>query len=423
MTTTNLWTQTSAGSDAEPEQLTTRVVKQHRRQRITVAVGAVLITALSGCGHQPAPSSSTPDGAGTSSTATTTQELDTGTVRRLDAAIEYAMHAASVPGAIVGVWAPQGRYLRTFGVADKATGEAMSVDFFSRIGSVTKSFTVTALLQLADKGMVRLEDPIAKYVNAVPDGDHITLRQLARMESCLYNYTDNRAFERTVHADPQHQFSQADLLEFAFTEPPLCTPGTGFHYSNTNAILLGLVVEKVSGQSLPDYISEHLLLPLGLSHTSFPTTSAFPQPHAKGYTNWTADGREVDATDWNPSWSWAAGAMISTLEDLHVWTVAAATGEMLTAAMQRQRLETISEPGVTADIGYGLGIFNLAGWIGHSGTVPGYGTVAVYLPDQQLTLIILVNTDIRYRGNDPCMTLASAITKVISPEHIYDVGL
>lgn len=381
------------------------------------------MTVLSGCGHQQAPTLSPSDADGTSPATTTAQELGTATVRRLDADIDEAMHVASVPGAIVGVWAPQGRYVRAFGVADKATGEAMSVDFFSRIGSVTKTFTVTALLQLADKGMVRLEDPIAEYVDAVPGGDNITLRQLARMESCLDNYTDNRAFERILHADPQHQFSPADLLEIAFAEPPLCRPGAGFHYSNTNSILLGLVVEKASGESLPNYIREHLLLPLGLSHTSFPTTSAFPQPHATGYTNWTADGREADATDWNPSWSWAAGAMISTLDDLHVWTVAAATGEMLSAEVQRQRLETVREPGVTADIGYGLGIFDLAGWIGHSGTMPGYGTVAVYLPERQLTLVVLVNTDIRHRGNDPCMTLAAAITKIISPDHIYDVGL
>ena len=114
--------------------------------------------------------------------------------------------------------------------------------------------------------------------------------------------------------------------------------------------------------------------------------------------------------------------MISTLEDLHIWTVAAATGELLSSAMQRQRLQTVDEPGVPVDVGYGLGIFDLAGWIGHSGTVPGYETIAVYLPDKQLALVILINTDIHYRGSEPSMTLAAAITKIISPDHIYGVG-
>ena len=112
-----------------------------------------------------------------------------------------------------------------------------------------------------------------------------------------------------------------------------------------------------------------------------------------------------------------------TLEDLHVWTIALATGELLSETMQRQRLQTVREPGVATDIGYGLGVFDLAGWIGHSGSVPGYGAVAVYLPEQQLALVVLVNTDIKYRGSDPAMTLAAAITKVISPDHVYDVGL
>ncbi len=378
------------------------------RRRHIAAVAAVLI-ASAACGQPSAPVPSpleTPD-----------------TIRSLDAAIDEAMAAASIPGAIVGVWGRSGKYVRAFGVADKATGEPMNVDLYTRIGSVTKGFTVTAILQLADRGKLRLDDPIADYVAAVPDGTHITLRQLAGMQSCLYNYTDSSAFERIHHTNPQHHFSPADLLGFAFAAPPLCAPGDGFHYSNTNAILLGLVVEKVSGQSLPDYIGDNLLTPLGMSHTSFPTTSAFPEPHPQGYTNWTADGTEAVATNWDPSWIWAAGAMISTLEDLRVWTVATATGQLLTDAMQRQRLTTVTEPGVAADVGYGLGIFDLAGWIGHSGTVPGYATVAVYLPQRQLTLVVLANSDTRHRGIDPAMTLAAAITKLISPDHVFDVGL
>jgi D-alanyl-D-alanine carboxypeptidase len=116
---------------------------------------------------------------------------------------------------------------------------------------------------------------------------------------------------------------------------------------------------------------------------------------------------------------WAAGAMISTLEDLHIWSLAVATGKLLTPAMQRQRLETVDELDAPVRIGYGLGISNFAGSIGHNGTLPGYETVAVYLPEKQSTLVILVNTDIIYQGNEPSMTLAAAITKIISPDHIY----
>ncbi len=398
-------------------------VKGHRRDRLLAAAVAALLTFAVGCDHQSTPPQSAAERTGSSPSAQKTSEFDSGTVQQLDAAISDAMSSASIPGAIIGVWGPHGRYVRAIGVADKVTGAPMNTDFYSRIGSVTKTFTVTGVLQLADQGKVGLDDPIANYIDGVPQGDRITLRQLARMESGLYDYTDSRAFLQAYVANPHRLFSPQELLGYAFAQPAVSAPGHGFHYSNTNTVLLGLVVEKVSGQSLPHYIGDHIIAPLGLSHTSFPTTNAFPEPHAQGYTNLTAHGGEATATDWDPSCVWAAGAMISTLEDLHTWTVAAATGELLSAAMQRQRLELVNEPGVPVQIGYGLGIFNLVGWIGHSGTLPGYETVAVYLPDKQLTLVILINTDIHYRGSEPSMTLAAAITTIISPDHIYSIGL
>jgi D-alanyl-D-alanine carboxypeptidase len=181
-------------------------------------------------------------------------------------------------------------------------------------------------------------------------------------------------------------------------------------------------VEKVGGQKLPDFIRVHILVPLGMDHTSFPTTNAFPEPHAQGYTTTTASGAETTATDWNPSWAWAAGAMISTLQDMHIWAPALVNGKLLAPEMQKQRLQTLSIPGQPPRDGYGLGIFNLGGWIGHNGSVPGYEAVAVYLPEKQLTLVILINTDIAYQGGEPSSTLATAITKVITPEHVYTVG-
>ena len=159
-----------------------------------------------------------------------------------------------------------------------------------------------------------------------------------------------------------------------------------------------------------------------MSHTNFPTTNAFPEPHAQGYTVQTADGKEAAATDWNPSWGWAAGAMISTLDDMRIWAPALATGKLLTPQMQAQRLQTVGAPGMPPQDGYGLGIFNLGGWIGHNGSLPGYQTVAVYLPEQETTLVILINTDIEYQGGEPSTTLATAITKELTPDHIYSLS-
>jgi D-alanyl-D-alanine carboxypeptidase len=348
--------------------------------------------------------------------------MDAGIAKRLDAAIDQTMTAASIPGAIIGVWGPDGRYVRAVGVADKATGAPMKADFYSRIGSLTKTFTVTGVLQLADRGKLGLDDPIGKYIDGVPQGDKITLRQLASMRSGLENYANSTAFQQELVADPYRNFTPQDLLGYAFAEPMPFSPGAAYEYSNTNTVLLGLVVEKLSGQTLPDYIMDQILTPLGMGHTSFPTTNAFPEPHAQGYTDTTADGAEATATDWNPSWSWAAGAMISTLDDMHIWAPALATGTLISPEMQAQRLQTLSLPGQPAEDGYGLGIFNLGGWIGHNGSVPGYEAVAVYLPEKQTTLVILINTDIKYQRSEPSTPLATAITKVLSPEHVYTIG-
>jgi D-alanyl-D-alanine carboxypeptidase len=380
---------------------------------------AVLVLTLSGCGGDSASQSSATSPPATSEAV---KPVTDALAQRLDAAVNQAMTAAGVPGAIVGIWGPDGSFVRAFGVADKSTRAPMKTDFYSRIGSVTKTFTVTAVLQLADQGKLGLDDPIAQFIPEVPLGQRMTLRQLARMQSGLFNYSNSPEFQKALFADPRRTFTPRELLNYALVQPNQFPPGEGFEYSNTNTILLGLVVQKVSGQPLHSYIEDHILAPLGMSHTSFPTTNAFPDPHAQGYTVQTADGKETVATDWNPTWGWAAGAMISTLDDMRIWAGALATGKLLTPQMQAQRLQTVGSPGMPPQDGYGLGIFNLGGWIGHNGSLPGYQSVVVYLPEKQTSLVILTNTDIEHQGAEPSTTLATAITKELTPDHIYSLG-
>ncbi|GHD24469.1 serine hydrolase domain-containing protein [Streptomyces galbus] len=353
-------------------------------------------------------------------------ELTPAVQRQLDDAVQQVMKEADVPGVTVGVWTPdKGEYVKSFGVADKNTGRPMTPDLYLRIGSETKTFTVTALLQLVDQGKVGLDDTIGKYIEGVPNGDKITLRQLAGMRSGLFNYSQDEAFFKALTSDPQRHFSPQELLDYAFKHPVLFPPGQKFYYSNTNLILLGLVVEKMSGQQLAGYIHDHILQPAGLDHTSFPVGTEFPDPHAQGYTNQTATGQVEDTADWNPSWAWAAGAMISQLQDLRVWARTVATGQlpdgdrMVSAATQKQRLTTppTSIPGA----GYGLGIFDVQGWIGHNGSLPGYESLTIYLPSAQATLVVMLNTDINYKNQEPSTVFGDAITRIISPGHVFDL--
>lgn len=346
--------------------------------------------------------------------------------RQLDASVQRVMREANVPGVTVGIWTPgQPSYVRSFGVADKASGRRMTPDLHMRIGSETKTFTVTALLQLVDQGKVGLDDPIGKYIDGVPNGDRITLRELAGMRSGLFNYSEDPDFFKALTSDPQRPFTPRQLLDYAFRHPVLFEPGQKFYYSNTNLILLGLLVEQKSGQHLGDYIRQHVLDPAGMKNTFFPTGGQFPTPHAQGYTDQTANGQVAETAGWNPSWGWAAGAMNSTLGDLRIWARTVATGElpdgnrMISVATQKQRLITPATP--IPGAGYGLGIFDVQGWIGHNGSLPGYETLTVYLPATRTTLVVLLNTDIDHDNEEPSTLFGRAITQIITPRHVFNL--
>ncbi|WP_328619138.1 serine hydrolase domain-containing protein [Streptomyces sp. NBC_00354] len=345
-------------------------------------------------------------------------QLTPAVAARLDAAIRQVMRQTKVPGVTVGLWAPgKGSYVKTFGVADKATGAPMTTGLHVRIGSETKTFTVTALLQLVDQRKVGLDDPIGTYIKGVPNGNRITLRELAGMRSGLFNYTLDENFIKKFQADPEQSFTTQQLLDYAFKHPVQFAPGAKFDYSNTNLILLGLVVEKVTGRPLREVIAKDVLAPAGLRSTVFPTSAAMPDPYAHGYTDQTASGKIEDATGWNPSWAWAAGAMVSDLEDLRSWARTLATGTLLTPATQTERLKTT--PMNLQGDGYGLGIFNVQGWIGHNGSIPGYEVLPVYLPQAQATMVILLNTDVSYKGQEPSTLFGEAVTGIVTPDHVY----
>ncbi|MFC6982161.1 serine hydrolase domain-containing protein [Streptomyces cirratus] len=318
----------------------------------------------------------------------------------------------------VGLWAPgKGSYVKSFGVADKATGAPMTSGLRVRIGSETKTFTVTALLELVDQHRAGLDDPIGKYVTGVPNGNRITLRELAGMRSGLFNYSEDPDFAKALETTPDKHFTPQELLAYGFKHGVQFQPDAQFDYSNTNLVLLGLVIEKVTGRPLHDVVMRDVVAPAGLHHTLFPTGAEFPEPHAQGYTEQTASGKIENSTDWDPSWAWAAGAMISDLQDLRSWAHTLATGTLLTPATQAERLKT-RPIGVPGD-GYGLGIFDVQGWIGHNGSLPGYEVLCVYLPQARATMVIVLNTDVLHDGQEPSTLFGEAVTRIVSPQHVY----
>ncbi len=191
--------------------------------------------------------------------------------------------------------------MATIGLADPAIGRALSENDVTRVGSVTKTFTGTLILQLAEQGFLSLGDPISDYVDGVPNGSEVDLGMLIMMTSGLASYTLDEKFQEQWFEHPDVAWTPEQLLALAFELPPLFAPGTEFSYSNTNFVLLGKVAEKVTGRSVDQLLAERIFDPLGLTHTAMPVSTELPDPHAVGYTmQGTAAGatEASDATNW-----------------------------------------------------------------------------------------------------------------------------
>ena len=362
-------------------------------------ISALVLLLVSGCGG---------DGAGQEdSVEDTTTTGDSGQVPAddLNAALEKSFEESGAPGVVAAVQTPEDTWVETRGVADLSSEESMTPDVHHRIGSVTKTYTISLLLQTADEGLLSLDDTIDQYIEDVPNGDKITLRQMANMTSGIASYTENEQWVKEELSDPHRVWKPEELAQIGMKDSPLFDPGTEWHYSNTNTVLLGLVLEQVTGETIGELYRERIIEPLGLQDTSFPdlADSSLPEPHAKGYTLQGQDnGEPIDATDWTPSEAWTAGAMISTVEDLLTYGRALGTGEgLLSTEQQADRLDSfvsdlppLNQPPLKDNLAYGLGLGNDRGWVGHNGEIPGYNTYLFYHPDLDAVVAVEVNTDI-----------------------------
>ncbi|MBU3062223.1 beta-lactamase family protein [Nocardia sp. NEAU-G5] len=342
-----------------------------------------------------------------------------------------------IPGAVVEVQSPkQGNWTATFGTGTIGENVALSVDDHFRIGSNTKTMTVTVIMQLAQEGKLSLDDPIAKYEPGVPNGDRITLAQLAEMRSGLYSYSFDPQFSAAIDNDPQQVWTPQQLLAIAFAHPVNFQPGAKFEYCNTNTILLGLVIEKVTNMPVAENFQRRIFTPLGLSHTSFPAASdsSMPNPHPQGY----AFGTMISTTDTfalppdqeaqalagalkpenhttsSPSWTWTAGAAISTVGDMTTYVKALVSGNLLDPKWQRIRMNSImpTDP-ANPELAYGLGIVRFgAHMFGHDGLLPGFMTFMGHDPDSGLTITVGTNLATVPSGERSALVLVKGMLPV-----------
>lgn len=315
-------------------------------------------------------------------------ELPADLQNQLQDALEQVMTEYDVPGAAAGVWVPgAGSFTTAAGLADVEAGVAATTDMTWPIRSVTKSYTVTLLLQLADEGELSLDDTIDDYVDGITDGDRITLLELANMSSGAADYVSEE-FVEDFSVDPTKVYTLDELNSFVVDKPARFAPGTEYVYTNANTNLIGAVIEKVMGRPYSEVLEERILTPLGQSETTYITDVAdWTGPHATGYI--VTDG-VPDAQDENPSILGPAGALFSTLDDGRVWAETLGTGALLTPEMQklRQAGHPIASPPYDE---YAVGMGETNGWWGHNGEGLGFTAATFHDNDTGASIVVYMN--------------------------------
>ncbi|MBF6327347.1 beta-lactamase family protein [Nocardia transvalensis] len=308
------------------------------------------------------------------------------------AALQQAMNEVIAAGAVgvqVRVHDQQGDWTGSAGVAQLGRPEGVPTDGRFRIGSISKTFVATVLLQLVGEGRLGLDDSVSRHLPQFGLDPRITVRMLLQHTSGLFNYTGEQDPDGTLVPGlfPQsgkaavdaffRDYRPAELVRFALSKPARFDPGAEWSYSNTNYVLAGLLIEKITGTPYGAQIYGRIVAPLGLWGTIVPGSwNGILGPHARGYLSYREGDavNVVDFTNQNPSWAYGAGEIVSTTQDLDTFLAALLGGRLLPPALLA---EMRSERAIGPHGGYGLGLMRIArgpgcDTVGHNGGLPGY---------------------------------------------------
>jgi D-alanyl-D-alanine carboxypeptidase len=318
---------------------------------------------------------------------------------------EGADPAAAAPGAVLLVDTPDGQYLQAAGVASLEENIPIEVDDRFEIGSNSKSFVIVILMQLQEEGILSLDDMLSDWLPeqaaAIPNGDQVTLRQLAQHTSGIWDYGDPILDESAIDPDKLVQgYTPQELVQYAIDNgTPDFAPGEEgqWNYSNTGYILLGEVIEKAAADSLENLLQERIFDPLNMESAALIPGVPEPGEIVNGYW-WKDDGTVLNTTDWNASQAWAAGGIAMTAEDFLTYGKALSAGELFQDPDSLTQILTFDPNGLGGAFPYGLGLLDFSnipgaeGFWGHEGETAGFQTLWLTNPDTGITIIGLSNS-------------------------------
>lgn len=353
----------------------------------------------------------------------------------LQALVESIARGARFPGVSVGVAFPDGSSIGVAGGwSDTSRRVTMAPTHLLLQGSVGKTYAAAVALQLAAEGRLDLDAPISRYLGGeawftrLPNAAAITVRQLMNHTSGLVRYEFDEDFTRDLTAAPDRNWAPVELLGYLFDTTAPFPPGGGWEYSDTNYIVLGMILERIAGQPFYEQVSTRLLGPLGLTRT-VPSSGRIIPGLSQGYAGpgnpfggadamIGADGRFAI----NPQFEWTGGGFASTAEDLARWGAALYAGSVLPDSIRRQMVAGVPAPLGPAGTTYGLGVIVRPpgafgpSW-GHSGFFPGYITEMAHFPEHAITVVAMINTSAQGRVNPSPGRIIAALMQALTSPH------
>ena len=282
-------------------------------------------------------------------------------------------------------------YRKAFGIANMELQVKMIPENVIEIGSITKQFTAVAILMLAEQGKLSVDDEITKFIPDYPaNGKTITIHQLLNHTSGIKSYTGMAGFINFVRQD----HSPDDIINFFKNESMDFDPGEKYLYNNSGYVLLGYIIEKISGQSYEDFLIEHIFTPLKMKNTFYGSKTNLIPNRAEGYTP-NAKGWQK-AIPSGMSWAYAAGAIMSNVDDMLLWHKSVHNNTLISAESKAKAFtNTTLNNGDPTNYGYGwaMGKINGSPSIEHGGGIFGYTTAGIYIPDENIYVIVLTNRD------------------------------
>ncbi|MGO4394346.1 serine hydrolase domain-containing protein [Variovorax sp. M-6] len=305
-----------------------------------------------------------------------------------------------------------GKEIITEAFGESATGVPATTDMHFRNGAVAIALVAMLLLRLVDEGQVRLDDKIATWLPKLPHGDRVTLRHLAQMTAGYADYVQDPDFVNAFLADPFRRWTPDELLAYAIHKPLFFEPGTNWSYAHTNYVLLGLVLEKITGRPVRDLMQDKVLGPLCMTQTSDPDGASIPEPVLRAFSSERREFLGVaagtpfyeESTFWDPSWTITHGAVqVTDLYDLHTSAIAFGSGAFLSPESHAAQVSTALRGKTTAlaacpntcfphseRYAFGLGVITSGNWVFQPPQFGGYSAVAAYHEGSRVAIAVAV---------------------------------